>query len=273
MKRLKINLLVFGLTALCLLAFTYSVSAQTGERRLQCDSREDYFHGSRFCEMREQTLAANGNVSVDGQRNGGVRVSGWDRNDVLMRAKVEAWGETDSETRALVSQIRIETGGNRISAAAPSNANDNPHWAVSYEIFVPKNSDLSLKTYNGGISVADIKGQINFNAHNGGVSLSKLAGTVKGTTTNGGVHITLSGDRWDGDTLDVRTTNGGVQLSIPANYSAHLETATTNGRLSIDFPITVQGRIGKELSTDLGGGGKTIRAVTTNGGVHISRQS
>jgi len=223
--------------------------------------------------MREQTLAATGSLSVDGQRNGGVRVSGWDRNDVLMRAKVEAWGETDGETRALVAQVKIDTSGNRITAAAPSDSNENPRWAVSYELFVPKNFDLSLKTHNGGIAVADVKGQINFTAHNGGVSLSRLAGTVKGTTTNGGVHITLSGDRWDGDALDVRTTNGGVYLSIPSNYSAHLDTATTNGRLNIDFPVTVQGRIGKELSVDLGGGGRAIRAVTTNGGVHIARQS
>ncbi len=44
---------------------------------------------------------------------------------------------------------------------------------------MPKNSDLSLKTYNGGISVADVKEQINFNARNGGVALSILAGDIR----------------------------------------------------------------------------------------------
>ena len=41
--------------------------------------------------------------------------------------------------------------------------------------------------------------------------------------------------------------------------------------MRIDFPITVQGRIGRSLSTDLGNGGQTIRATTTNGGVEIRR--
>jgi DUF4097 and DUF4098 domain-containing protein YvlB len=71
--------------------------------------------------------------------------------------------------------------------------------------------------------------------------------------------------------MDVSTTNGGVSLSIPENYSAHLETGTVNGRLNVDFPITVQGELKRELSANLGSGGATIRAMTTNGGVRIRR--
>ena len=37
-------------------------------------------------------------------------------------------------------------------------------------------------------------------------------------------------------------------MSVPENYSAHLETGTVNGHLSIDFPVTVQGRISRELA-------------------------
>jgi hypothetical protein len=61
-------------------------------------------------------------------------------------------------------------------------------------------------------------------------------------------------------------------MTMPEHYSAALETATVNGRISIDFPITVQGRIGRELTTTLGSGGAKIRAVTTNGGVSIRRK-
>jgi DUF4097 and DUF4098 domain-containing protein YvlB len=92
---------------------------------------------------------------------------------------------------------------------------------------------------------------------------------VHGETTNGGVNVELSGDRWDGEELNVRTTNGGVNVSLPDNYSAHLETGTVNGNISVDFPITVQGRITRELSVNLGSGGPTIRAMTTNGGVRV----
>ncbi|HEY5565714.1 MAG TPA: hypothetical protein VIM81_00530, partial [Gammaproteobacteria bacterium] len=79
------------------------------------------------------------------------------------------------------------------------------------------------------------------------------------------------GDTWEGEGLDLRTTNGGVRLRIPDDYSARLETGTVNGGVDIDFPVTVQGRIGRELSTTLGEGGPLVRAETTNGGVRVSR--
>jgi hypothetical protein len=54
--------------------------------------------------------------------------------------------------------------------------------------------------------------------------------------------VELGGDRWDGEALDVNTTNGGVVMSIPDNYSAKLETGTTNGGISTDFvvPVTIR---------------------------------
>jgi DUF4097 and DUF4098 domain-containing protein YvlB len=94
---------------------------------------------------------------------------------------------------------------------------------------------------------------------------------VRGGTTNGGLVVELDGPQWDGETLDVKTTNGGIVMSLPENYSAHLETGTVNGHLSVDFPVTVQGRITRELAVNLGSGGPTVRAMTTNGGVKIRR--
>ncbi|HSM16280.1 MAG TPA: hypothetical protein VK845_04680, partial [Gemmatimonadales bacterium] len=72
--------------------------------------------------------------------------------------------------------------------------------------------------------------------------------------------------------LDAQTRNGGVSLTMPDGYSARLETGTTNGGLEIDFPVMVQGRVTKRLSVTLGDGGPPIRAMTTNGGVHIERR-
>jgi hypothetical protein len=42
-----------------------------------------------------------------------------------------------------------------------------------------------------------------------------------------------------------------------------------NGGMNIDFPITVQGTIGRRITTKLGTGGPRVRATTTNGGVRI----
>ena len=142
---------------------------------------------------------------------------------------------------------------------------------MSYEIFVPRRQDVSIETHNGGIVISEVNGKIDFEATNGGVVLRRVGGAVRGSTTNGGLVIELAGDRWDGETLDVSTTNGGVVMTVPENYSAHLETGTVNGGINVDFPVTVQGPINKQLAVNLGSGGATVKATTTNGGVRIRR--
>jgi DUF4097 and DUF4098 domain-containing protein YvlB len=265
-----------------MLTCVVSVSA-LAQKDSQKDSKKEKSHDSlacrddwrndklvNHCEMKEQTLPASDTIAVDGRMNGGVSIKGWERNEILMRARLQTAAPTEAEANELANQVKIETAGSKIFASGPENRKDH-WWSVSYEVFVPLRSNLSLKTNNGGISISNVNGRLEFNALNGGVHLSHVGGTVKGGTTNGGLHIELSGDRWDGDTMDVSTTNGGVAMSIPENYSAHLETGTVNGHLSIDFPVTVQGTITRELAVNLGSGGATIRAMTTNGGVRITR--
>ncbi len=244
------------------------------DKSLTC--REDNWYNDRLvgnCEIREQTLALSGGaIAIDGRQNGGVSVKGWDQNQVLVRARVQTGAPTAGEAQELSQQIRIETSGAKIFASGPENRKDF-NWNVSYEVFVPRRADLSLETHNGGIAIADVNGRIDFTALNGGVVLKRVGGTVRGSTTNGGLVIELTGDRWDGDSLDVRTTNGGVILSVPENYSANLQTGTVNGSVNVDFPITVQGQINKQIALNLGSGGAMVKAMTTNGGVHLKRST
>jgi hypothetical protein len=229
-----------------------------------------------FCVVREQTIpAVGGTLTVDGRQNGGVSVKGWDRAEILVKAKVQTWADTDSEAQALANQIQVQTSGAQIRAEGPSNdGSRHLGWAVSFELFVPINSDLSLKAHNGGINVAGVRGRIDFETVNGGVSLRQLAGAVHGQTVNGGVSIELSGDRWDGEGIDVKTTNGGVNLVLPENYSARLEASTVHGGFKVDVPVTMgSGRIERNLAVDLGSGGSLLRVTTTNGGVTVKRKA
>lgn len=244
------------------------------DRSLSC--RQNNWYNDRLvgnCEIREQTLApSGGTLAIDGRQNGGVNIKGWDQHQVLVRARVQTGAPTEAEAADLARQIRIETSGAKIYASGPERRKDY-HWDVSYEVFVPRRSDLSLETKNGGIAIADVNGRIDFSALNGGVVLKRVGGAVRGSTTNGGLVIELSGDRWDGDSLDVSTTNGGIIMSVPENYSANLQTGTVNGSVNTDFPVTVQGRINKQIALNLGSGGATVKAMTTNGGVHLKRRT
>ena len=190
-----------------------------------------------------------------------------DRGDVMVRARIVGYAETDAEARRVVSGVRIVTAGGSVRADGP-----DAQWSVSFEIQVPRTALLTLSTNNGGISIEDFQGTAKFRARNGGVSLSNVSGDIRGETTNGGVTIDLTGDRWDGAGLDVETHNGGIRMTLPEHYSAALETGTTNGGVKIDFPVPVQGTVGRRLNTTLGAGGAKIRAITTNGGVTIRRR-
>jgi len=224
----------------------------------------------RFCELREKTIPSARLVEVDGGQNGGATVMGWDRDEILVRAKIQTWGDDASEARDVAQQITIETTGGRIRAEGPQMRRKTS-WSVSFEVMVPKRTDLRLSAHNGGLSVQDVEGRMDLGTTNGGLSLKRVSGDVRGETTNGGVTVELDGDKWRGSGLDVRTTNGGVNLTIPRDYGARLETGTVNGSMNIDFPITVQGSIGRRITTQLGSGGPPIRAITTNGGVRISQ--
>ena len=231
-----------------------------------------------FKELREMTLPASGSLAVDGGRNGGIKVKGSDRSDILVRACVQTWGVTEEAARAVAGGIRISTGGT-VKADAASEEN----WGVSYEVLVPRSTDLNLKAHNGGIGIASVEGRIAFETLNGGVSLMEVAGDVKGRTTNGGVKVMLAGNSWKGSGLDITTTNGGVHLSMPETYAANIETGTTNGGFRSNIPAL---RISQEdvkgadrhqratrLNTILNGGGAPIRIITTNGGVNIDSMS
>ena len=224
------------------------------------------------CDVRESTMPA-GPLNVDAGQNGGIVIEAWDRNDVRVRAVVQGSARTEARAREIAGQVQVTAGGGRVYATGPS-LERREWWSVSYRINVPRRNDLDLRATNGGITIVGVNGNMRFDTTNGGVKLEDIGGRVNGETRNGGLTVTLNGDRWDGEGLDVETSNGGVTLNLPDNFNAELETRTVNGGLRIDFPVTVQGDLTgrRGLNTTLGSGGPLVRVRTTNGGVRIARR-
>ncbi|MEP6945497.1 MAG: hypothetical protein ABJA02_06225 [Acidobacteriota bacterium] len=228
-------------------------------------------------DLRELTVASTGDVNVDAGRNGGVSIKGEDRQDVFIRACVQAWGSSAETAKTNAANIRIDTNG-----TIKAEGGEDNNSSVSYEIHVPRNSNVDLTAHNGGVSITSVDGKLGFETTNGGVYLSDVSGSVKGRTTNGGVSVKLAGTTWKGSGLEVTTSNGGVNLELPETYAARIETGTVNGGFKSSIPalnITTENIIGDEdshhrrptrISQAINGGGPTIRVTTTNGGVRIS---
>lgn len=253
----------------CVIPPTRAVAQQDDAEWLNnCRSdRGDYGRNDAiYCEVRTATGRPSGEtISMEGLRNGGVSVTGWDRGEISVRTRIRAKGRSMNEAKALAGQIRTVISGSTITVDGPHNYDDDHQWSASLVTSVPTKSNLRVETRNGPVAVSQVHGDIDVQTRNGPLLLSDLSGKVTARTTNGPLTISLTGNKWDGSGLDARTTNGPLTISVPENYSAHLETGTTNGPVSLGFPVMVQGRINRDISTDLGSGGATIRATTTNG--------
>lgn len=271
MIALRIGLPLAALTVLLAGPGTAAAQRHREADRMSCRNDHDGDWGERYCDIREQRVRPGGTIKVDASPNGGVTVIGWDRNEIVVRTKITANARSESRARDIAAEVKVQIDGTTISVDGPSSRN-REWWSASFEIHAPKSSNLNVRSHNGGIDVDALDGDMDLATTNGGLSLRDVGGDVRAETTNGGLDIELEGRAWRGRGLDARTANGGVDLSVPRDYSAQLETGTVNGGLEIDFPVEVRGKIGRRINAKLGDGGAPIRVTTTNGGVTIRRR-
>lgn len=227
----------------------------------------------RACEVRDVPVKLTArSLEIDGRQNGSIRVRAWDGDSVRVTARLQANANTDDDARDMLKEVRLVADGRSVRAEGPSTGRYRQGWSASYVVWVPRRFDLSLEATNGALGVDGVSGRLDLRTINGSVALTDVGGDVHARTQNGSLNVQLAGTGWDGAGLDAETQNGSVRLAVPEKFAAQLETGTVNGSINTDFPVTIQGRISRQLSLPLNGGGKTIRAMTTNGTVRISRR-
>ena len=260
------------IVALVLGAASLAAQSDPDHWLAQC-RRHDWKERPKVCLVRETGMRPSGGaLTVDPGQNGGVALFGWDRDSIAVVAKIQASARTDDAAQRLADGIRIEASGRTIRASGPGRGT-REHWSVSFDVYVPRHTDLALATENGPLSVEDVSGTMDLRAQNGPVSLAGVSGNVTARVQNGPLSVRLSGTRWEGTGLDAEAVNGPVDLAIPERYNARLETGTVNGPMNVAFPltVTVQGHVTQRIQTTLGEGGAPVRVVTTNGPLTIRR--
>jgi DUF4097 and DUF4098 domain-containing protein YvlB len=241
------------------------------EKQMTCNNGNRDDDRARHCEIREQSLPSIGHLNIEAGTNGGVSVKGWLRGDVLVRTRIEASGENEGAAAIMASRVSIDGSGGQVRATGPESTN-NAWWSVSWEIFVPQVSDVSLKANNGGINISDVRGQIHFEGNNGGVNLKRVMGDVTGKTVNGGINVEMAGSSWQGRQMELSTHNGGVTLAMPSNFSARVQAETGMGRIQSDFPMPQgEDRSARKMDFNVGAGGPPIHITTGNGGIRLKR--
>jgi hypothetical protein len=219
-------------------------------------------------------------------RNGGIQVSGWDKDTYSVTACKAAIG---SRAEQLLSQIRLSVQGGEVSVSEPSG--DRDEWTVHLLIRTPKSADIEVSTHNGPVAFYDVDGKIKTRATNGPISLEDCSGeadisaengpiSFKGKsgklrlhTQNGPITVRLGQD-WDGSELVAEAVNGPVTLRVPSGFrSSFLVESNGNGPVSCRASICSDAR--KTWDDDhkrieYGSGSPVIRLSTENGPVSVA---
>lgn len=219
----------------------------------------------QVCQLRRILLPTRAQLNIQGL-NGGIQIYGQERNTIAVEATVVVKADSHAHAEAVQRRITIQTNG-VIQAKGPHSFLFGPTWYVNYRVFVPQNIAAHLQTENGAIDLHHLQGNVRAETTNGGLTLDALAGNIHASTINGGISIRLRGNTWQGDGLSARTTNGGIDLKAPPDYSAHLIMGTVNGGISIQFPSATETVQHNHFDGNLGHGGATIQLHTINGGI------
>src|SRR5579875_787203 len=94
------------------------------------DCSAGHFHVNdlvSYAELKEQRLTAASIESINPGANGSIRVHGWNQAGVLVKACVQSAAPSDSEARAIASQVSVAQGAGQIQPNGPST-DDQHYW-------------------------------------------------------------------------------------------------------------------------------------------------
>jgi DUF4097 and DUF4098 domain-containing protein YvlB len=232
-------------------------------------------HRGALTEELHQTYAitANGRIELD-NINGDVHISSWDRNEV----KVDAVKYADTKERLDEAKIEIDATADAISIRTKYPDHDhtwtwgshNNPAGVEYTLTVPRTIRLDeIKLINGALDVTGVSGEVNASLINGRLEAHNLAGRAHLSTINGKLDARF--DELAGNSVELNSVNGSVELTIPSDSKAELEASTVSGGISNDFGLHVNHHqfVGHDLRGELGTGGTRIKLNNVNGRIVI----
>jgi Putative adhesin len=151
------------------------------------------------------------------------------------------------------------------------NTRDND-VSVNFTVRVPAGVRFTGRTVNGKVEAENMGADVDAATVNGSIRVS-TNGIARAKTVNGSIAASMGRADWTGE-MDLKTVNGGIDVSFPESLSATVEAKTLNGEITSDFPLTVTGSFNRHhLSGTVGGGGRELRLETVNGSVQIHRAS
>jgi hypothetical protein len=199
--------------------------------------------------------------------NGSVRIEGWDRDEVEVRA-IKSTPDKHSLLDRVAIEIDASPDGVSVSTRYPQQ--EGVEVAVDYVIHVPRHLQLNhVNNINGSLRIFSSEALGDLHTVNGNIEVYESSGNVRAHTTNGNIYVEL---KHPGDTRGAfaETTNGSVLLALPVDLPADLEARCMNGSFSSELPMVMKGAAQpRTIRGQLSHGGAPIRLGTVNGTIRI----
>lgn len=274
-------------------------------------------HAQRDGDRVDTTLTLDrGGVVQLGIVSGEIRVTGSNRRDVKLSASIERgrWDLSITGARiALQSRsvnnrqhgayVDVEVPvGTRVIATTVSGLvevrgtmGEVTAKSVSGRLDVRGARErLDVETVSGTLDLRDVEGRMTVEGVSADIEIDGAVGDLTAETVSGTVRLTrarLTGLRaetvsggitYEGSfastgTYRLNSHSGGIVMTLPPNVGARLELETFSGRITSEFPLTMQpgqttGR-GRRMEFTLGDGGARVTAGAFSGGITIRRGS
>lgn len=192
---------------------------------------------------------SGGTLTLELETGASVRVTGWDREQLFVRAELNGrdWKDTRVITEETPRGVRIATrqAGRREEASTRHR----------FEIRVPHHFDIELTSAGGEVEVQDVRGQLLGHTGGGEIVLSRLHGSASLVTGGGEIHVF---DSW----LDGAVHTGGGDV-LMRNVRGTLDASTGGGEV-----IRVEGAA--SLDPAESGEGKVIRIDSPGGAIAVA---
>jgi DUF4097 and DUF4098 domain-containing protein YvlB len=154
-------------------------------------------------------------------------------------------------------------------------------------VTVPPDTNLQLRSTQGSLIVEGVRGEIDASSTNGKIELTNVSGTVVAETTNGSIRASM--DRVAaGKPISFSSTNGSIEVSLPADLKANLKMRSYHGSIWTDFEMNVTGsrpvtssggdnarfevKFDRTMYATINGGGLDASFSTLNGRIVIKKK-
>jgi DUF4097 and DUF4098 domain-containing protein YvlB len=152
-------------------------------------------------------------------------------------------------------------------------------------VTLPADTNVDLRTSNGGIDVVDIQNAGKLQTSNGRISLENVKGEFEANTSNGAIDfrnvkgefdastsngaIGFSGEMTAGGMNQLTTSNGSVEVTLLGEPSVKLDAATSIGKIICKLPIAATESGANRLVGVVGGGDAVLVIKTSNGSITV----